>query len=600
MLQLKNLTLAYGPKTLIQDASLQLYKGQRVGLVGKNGCGKSSLFKLVLGQNHPEKGDLELPKDTLISHIEQEISNVEQPIIEYVLLAHRLYAEDHTDLPEYYQLRPNAEKLLVNLGFQNEELEKPLREFSGGWQMRANLAKALFCPSDLLLLDEPTNHLDIETVMWLETWLTSYQGLAIIISHDREFLDNVTTHTVHIANKKATLYGGNYSTFERTRAEQIEQQQKTEDRAKAKIAHLQSFVDRFKAKASKAKQAQSRMKMIEKLQYSPTLFSDHNYSIEFFEPETNPNLLVTVIDGEIGYPDKKLINNVNLQIFTHDRIGLLGKNGRGKTSFIKAILDNSSLLGGSVEMSNKIKIGYFAQQTIDMLDDSETPFHLISNTNKKMTHQEVYNYLGRFGFASDVSQNSVVNFSGGEKARLILASIILTKPNILFLDEPTNHLDMTMREELATALQDYNGAVILVSHDKFLLQSVVDDFYLVDKQQLQQFSGTLDDYHDYLLKEESEQNRKEVKPSKAEVKKLDVAATFKIATQLKHKIAQLEKEIETVNKKINKINQELEVANAHSNFAELEKLQRGLDEQQTKLATLEEQWLEHSEELAQL
>jgi ATP-binding cassette subfamily F protein 3 len=267
---------------------------------------------------------------------------------------------------------------------------------------------------------------------------------------------------------------------------------------------------------------------------------------------------VTVIDAEIGYPGKKLIDNVNLQIFTNDRIGLLGKNGRGKTSFIKAIIDNSSLLNGSVEMSNKIKIGYFAQQTIDMLDDNETPFHLISSNNKKMTHQEVYNYLGRFGFASDVSQKSVVNFSGGEKARLILASIILTKPNILFLDEPTNHLDMTMREELATALQDYNGAVILVSHDKFLLQSVVDDFYLVDKQQLQQFSGTLDDYHDYLLKEESEQNKKPAKQSKQDGAKPDVAATFKIATQLRHKITQLDREIDTLNKKITKTRQYLE------------------------------------------
>lgn len=600
MLQLKNLTLAYGPKVLVKDVNLQLYKGQQVGLVGKNGCGKTSLFKLILGTNHPDKGDFILPNDTLISYIEQEITAVDQPLIEYVLLAHRIYAEEHTDLPEYYQLRPNAEKLLVNLGFQNHELEKPLKEFSGGWQMRANLAKALFCPSDLLLLDEPTNHLDIETVMWLETWLTRYQGLAIIISHDREFLDNVTTHTLHISNQQATLYTGNYSTFERTRAEQMEQQQKNEERTKAKVAHLQSFVDRFKAKASKAKQAQSRMKMIEKLQYSPTLFSDHNYTIEFFEPETNPNLLVTVIDAEIGYADKKLIDNVNLQIFANDRIGLLGKNGRGKTSFIKAIIDNSSLLSGAVEMSNKIKIGYFAQQTIDMLDDNETPFHLISSTNKRMTHQEVYNYLGRFGFASDVSQKSVENFSGGEKARLILAAIILTKPNILFLDEPTNHLDMTMREELATALQDFSGAVILVSHDKFLLQSVVDDFYLVDKQKLQSFAGTLDDYHDYLLEEETLTNKKPAKPSQQEVSKPDVAVTFKLATQIRHKITQSEREIQNLNKKLIKIDEDLELANTQNDFAKLDKLHATKLEVKTKLERAEEQWILASEELSAL
>lgn len=600
MLQLKNLTLAYGPKILIQDANLQLYKGQHVGLVGKNGCGKTSLFKLILGQNHPEQGEFELPKGTLISYIEQEITAVDTPLVEYVLSAHYIYTEGHTDLPAYYQLRPNAEKLLVNLGFQNHELEKPLKEFSGGWQMRANLAKALFCPSDLLLLDEPTNHLDIETVMWLEIWLKNYQGLALIISHDREFLDNVTSHTVHIINQKATLYSGNYSNFERTRAEQLEQQHKVEERTKAKIAHLQSFVDRFKAKATKAKQAQSRMKMIEKLQFSPTMFSDHNYSIEFFTPEITPNLLVTVIDAKIGYPDKELIHDVKLQIFAHDRIGLLGKNGRGKTSLIKAIIDNSSLLTGQVEMSQKIKIGYFAQQTIDMLDDNETPFNLIYQTDKRMTHQEIYNYLGRFGFASDVSQNTVANFSGGEKARLILAAIILTKPNILFLDEPTNHLDMTMREELAAALQDFDGAVILVSHDKFLLQSVVDDFYLVDKQKLSHFSGSLDDYHSYLLQEEANVSVKTPKPSQAEKKSADTMTTFKKASQLKHKIAQIEKELATLNKKMEKLNQELEDANANNDFVKLEQLDTSSQELQTAINSQEEIWLEYSEELASL
>lgn len=593
MLQLKNLTLAHGPKTLINDANIQLYKGQQVGLVGKNGCGKTSLFKLMLGVNHAEKGDFILPNNTLISYIEQEITAVEQPIIEYVLMANRIYAEEHTDLPEYYQLRPNAEKLLVNLGFQNHELEKPLKEFSGGWQMRANLAKALFCPSDLLLLDEPTNHLDIETVMWLETWLKRYQGLAVIISHDREFLDNVTTHTLHIINQQATLYTGNYTTFERTRAEQLIQQQKNEERTKAKIDHLQSFVDRFKAKASKAKQAQSRMKMIEKLQYSPTMFSDHNYSIEFFEPETNPNLLVSIIDAKIGYADKTLINNVGLQIFANDRIGLLGKNGRGKTSLIKAIIDNSSLLSGEVDMNQKIKIGYFAQQTIDQLDDNETPFHLISAVNKRMTHQEIYNYLGRFGFASDISRNSVANFSGGEKARLILASIILTKPNILFLDEPTNHLDMTMREELATALQDFSGAVILVSHDKFLLQSVVDDFYLVDKQKLSHFTGSLDDYHDYLLQEETAVNKKPTKNDASQ----DAATNFKQATQLRNKFAQCEKEITKTNDKIATFNNDIATA---TDGGKIEQLTRNRDKLQDKLATLEEEWLELSEQIAAL
>lgn len=598
MLQFKNLSLAYGPKTLFTDVNIQLYSNQRVGLVGKNGCGKTSLFKLILGENHPETGDFLLPNNTLISYIEQEINAVDTPLVEYVLLAHRIYAEEHTDLPEYYQLRPNAEKLLSNLGFQQTDLEKPLKEFSGGWQMRANLAKALFCPSDLLLLDEPTNHLDIETVMWLESWLLRYQGLAIIISHDREFLDNVTTHTIHVSNQQVTLYSGNYSNFERTRAEQIMQQQKVEERTRAKIAHLQSFVDRFKAKASKAKQAQSRMKMIEKLQYSPTMFGEHNYSIDFFEPESNPDLLVTIIDGKIGYPDKELINDVKLQIFASDRIGLLGKNGRGKTSLIKAIIDKQSLLAGDIEVSQKIKIGYFAQQTIDMLSDDETPFGLINRT-KRMTHQEVLNYLGRFGFASDAANQNVSKFSGGEKARLILASIILTRPNILFLDEPTNHLDMSMREELATALQDFAGAVVLVSHDKFLLQSVVDDFYLVDKQRLQHFSGTLDDYHDYLLKDD--ENDKKPSPSKHETKKNnDVAATFKHATQLRHKITQAEREIEALNKKLAKNQHDIDIASETNDASKLGKLTTDRESLKNKLDELEENWLIYTDELASL
>jgi ATP-binding cassette subfamily F protein 3 len=601
MLNIKNLTLAYGPKTLIEEANLQLYKGQITGLVGQNGTGKTSLFKLILGENHPEAGDCDLPSDTLISYIEQEIEDVEQELVEYVLMAHNIYAEDHTDLPEYYSLRPNAEKLLMNLGFQLEELSKPLREFSGGWQMRANLAKALFCPSDLLLLDEPTNHLDIETVIWLETWLKRFQGLAIIISHDREFLDNVTNQTVHIANKQLTLYGGNYSTFERTRAEQEMQQQKNAARTQAKIAHLQSFVDRFKAKASKAKQAQSRMKMIDKLQYSPTISSQRNYSIEFFTPEYTSDLLVTLADGQIGYPDKPLIDNVKLQIFANDRIGLLGKNGKGKTSLIKAIIEQTSLLSGTLEMNPKIKIGYFAQQTIDMLNVNDTPFSLISSTDKRLNQQEVYNFLGRFGFDAATSKQNVEKFSGGEKARLILASIILTKPNILFLDEPTNHLDMTMREQLAISLQDFEGAVILVSHDKFLLQSVVEDFYLIEDNRLQDFKGSLDDYQDYLLAQDPQDNLAKTKAKAKDAQPSSAAVdTFKQGTKLRHEITQAERSIDKLNQQIEKINVNLEQANQAGDSNKLIEWNNKLDKARAELSTAEEQWLILQEQLAAL
>lgn len=597
MLNIKNLSLAYGPKVLIEEANIQLYKGQITGLVGQNGTGKTSIFKLILGENHPESGDCDLPAGTLISYIEQEIADVDQELIEYVLMAHNIYAEEHTDLPEYYQLRPNAEKLLMNLGFKLEELTQPLHDFSGGWQMRANLAKALFCPSDLLLLDEPTNHLDIETVIWLETWLKRYQGLAIIISHDREFLDNVTNQTVHIANKQLTLYGGNYSTFERTRAEQEMQQQKNAARTQAKIAHLQSFVDRFKAKASKAKQAQSRMKMIDKLQYSPTLNSNRSYSIEFFTPEYTSDLLLTLADGTIGYPDKVLIENVKLQVFAKDRIGLLGKNGKGKTSLIKAIIEQTSLLAGTIEMNPKIKIGYFAQQTIDMLNVNDTPFSLISSTDKRLNQQEVFNFLGRFGFDAAAAKQPVENFSGGEKARLILASIILTKPNILFLDEPTNHLDMTMREQLAISLQDFEGAVILVSHDKFLLQSVVEDFYLIEANRLQPFNGSLDDYQDYLLAQDPADNLARTSAKNAKPAPTD---TFKQATKLRHEITQIDRATAKLTTQIEKLNIKLDEASKANNANQLLEINDKLDTAKLELEQAEEKWLILQEELAAL
>lgn len=597
MLNIKNLSLAYGPKVLIEEANLQLYKGQITGLVGQNGTGKTSLFKLILGENHPESGDCELPADTLISYIEQEIENVSQELIEYVLMAHNIYAEDHTDLPEYYQLRPNAEKLLMNLGFKLEELTQPLQSFSGGWQMRANLAKALFCPSDLLLLDEPTNHLDIETVLWLETWLKRYAGLALIISHDREFLDNVTNQTVHVANKQLTLYGGNYSTFERTRAEQEMQQQKNAARTQAKIAHLQSFVDRFKAKASKAKQAQSRMKMIDKLQYSPTLNSNRSYSIEFYSPEYSSDNLLSLIDAKIGYPEKTLIENVKLQIFAKDRIGLLGKNGKGKTSLIKAIIEQTSLLDGTIEMNPKIKIGYFAQQTIDTLNTNDTPFSLISSTDKRLNQQEVYNFLGRFGFDAETSKKNVEKFSGGEKARLILASIILTKPNILFLDEPTNHLDMTMREQLAISLQDFEGAVILVSHDKFLLQSVVEDFYLIEDNKLQAFKGSLDDYQDYLLAQDPIDN---LAKKSAKAKAPAAEDTFKQATKLRHEITQADRAISKLNTQLEKLQQRLEAANSANDVNQLLDINAKIDQVKADLSKTEEAWLILQDDLAAL
>lgn len=606
MLNFKNITVGYSGRVLLNNTSLQLYSGQKVGLVGNNGVGKTTLLQLILGNIHSDAGDFSLPANTLISYIEQEIEAPDTQLLEYVLLANPHYREKHIDLPIFYQLPSQAEKLLINLGFSPSELQKPLHEFSGGWQMRANLAKALFNPSELLLLDEPTNHLDIETVLWLEDWLSRYNGLAIIISHDREFLDNVTTHTVAIYNQQLNLFSGNYSRYQQTRSEQEELQRKVAERTQAKINHLQSFVDRFKAKASKAKQAQSRMKMIEKLQVSNVVSNERDYSIEFFAPDYVSNKLLTITDATIGYGDKVLINDAKLQIFAHDRIGLLGKNGKGKTSLIKAILDGGSLLAGTIEINPKLKIGYFAQHSIDQLESGDTPFDYIQRQNKPMTTQEVYNYLGRFGFSAEISSNSLKNFSGGEKSRLVLAGIILTKPNILFLDEPTNHLDMAMREELALSLQDYGGAVVLVSHDQFLLDAVVDDFYWIENNQLQIFDGDLSDYQKYLLQKEVITDSTPAAPS---LSAPPAAASTGNNSERRKQSAKIRQQISLSEKKMQQLTSAISLINAElvdpkimqpENLVKYSTLLEELNVAQAQLENEELQWLGLQEQLEQL
>lgn len=587
MLTIKNLQLAYGKNTLLNNANVQLYKGQTVGLIGQNGAGKTSLFKLILGQIVPEAGDFSLTNDTLIAYVEQEIHNQEELLVEYVLNVHPLIIHDHSDLPEYYQLRPGAEKLLMNLGFAIEELYLPIGHFSGGWQMRANLAKALFIPSDLLLLDEPTNHLDIETVMWLEDWLQEYQGLAIIISHDREFLDNVTSHTLAISGKTLTLYTGNYTVFENTRYQQIQQQQQMHAKTTAKLAHLQGFVDRFRA-GTKAKQAQSRVKMIEKLQVAAAIPKDIEFSIQFLEPEYTVNKLLSIHEANIGYPDKLLINQAKLDIFQESKIGLLGKNGVGKSTFIKALLDKSTLLNGTIEINSKIKIGYFAQNTVDQLELTDTPLSFLSRQHKTKKEQELRSFLGGYGFVGDKVKEKIATFSGGEKARLTIASIILNRPNILFLDEPTNHLDMQMREELANSIQDFNGAVIIVSHDKFLLQSIVDEFYLIDNHQLAPFSGNLDDYHEFLLTKTSKD-----KP-KAEPKLIKQKPTLKNPLKIQSDMQKTEEQIIRITSKIEELEKLIGSLDMtlSDNATLLNKFTADYNSAKTKLGVLENQWLE--------
>ena len=584
MLSIKNLQLAYGSNILLKNASVQLYKGQIVGITGQNGTGKTSLFKLILGKLQPEAGDYSLTNNSLIAYVEQEIHGQDELLVDYVLSVHPLIIEDHSDLPEYYQLRPRAEKLLMNLGFELDELYLPLKQFSGGWQMRVNLAKALFLPSDLLLLDEPTNHLDIETVMWLEDWLKQYRGLALIISHDREFLDNVTTHTLALSSKDLTLYTGNYTTFEKTRTQQIMEQQQMQAKTKAKLDHLQSFVDRFSA-GTRAKQAQSRAKMIEKLQVAAIMPKDVEFNIRFLEPQYNVDKLLSIHEADIGYVGKPLINQVKLDIFQDSKIGLLGKNGVGKSTFIKALIDKSTLLNGYVDVNSKIKIGYFAQNTVDALDSNDTPLSYLSRHHKEKKEQELRSFLGGYGFMGDKVKEQVATFSGGEKARLTIAGIILDRPNILFLDEPTNHLDMQMREELANSIQDFNGAVIIVSHDKFLLQSIVDEFYLINNNELKPFSGDLDDYHEFLLAKDTTPSIKAVKtpPVKA-------ISVNKNPIKIKSDMLKTEEHIARTNKKIAEFEEQISALGSSNNIPE--KLLTDYEMAKIKLSEFESKWLE--------
>ncbi len=592
MLNIKNVKLAYGNRVLLNDATVQVYKGQKVGLVGQNGVGKTSLFKVILGTLAVESGEFFLPNHTLIGYVEQEIHNQNELLVDYVLSTHPLIVQDHTDLPEYYQLRPKAEKLLINLGFKLEELYLPIDNFSGGWQMRANLAKALILPSDLLLLDEPTNHLDLETVMWLEDWLKNYTGLAIIISHDREFLDNITTHTLLISGQMLTLYTGNYSTFENTRYLQIQQQQQLAAKIQAKREHLQKFVDRFKAKASKATQAQSRMKMIEKLQVAQAIPKDIEFDINFLEPVYQVDKLLSVVDASVGYPNNQLIENVSLDIFQNSRIGLLGKNGIGKSTFIKALIDGSTLLSGELLKDNKIEVGYFAQNTVDQLDLDDTPLSFLSREHKGKRENELRSFLGGYGFSGDKVKAKIGTFSGGEKARLTIANIILHRPNILFLDEPTNHLDMQMREELANGIQDFMGSVVIVSHDKFLLQSVVDEFYLIDNKSLVKFTGSLDDYHELLLQKEKDIERQQTSGkikknnnNPSNNKKANNKVKFSLE-QIENKIKILQEKISIYENKISKVdyNNPIEIAGFDKATAEYL-------EQKKQLEDLETDWI---------
>ncbi|WP_027467460.1 ATP-binding cassette domain-containing protein [Deefgea rivuli] len=526
MIRLKTLTLRRGTKVLLNRVELTLQPGSKTGIVGANGAGKSSFFALLRDEIHADEGDLEMPPRVAIAHVAQETPALPCSALDYVLdgdlelrkieaeinaiahddndgMAHgELFAR--LDAIDGYTAPARAAKLLAGLGFSLEENSKPVSSFSGGWRMRLNLAQALMCRSDLLLLDEPTNHLDLETVVWLEDWLKTYPGMLLIISHDRDFLDSTIKQILHVDNAQLTIYTGTYEDFENQCAERLAQQSQAFDKQQRQIAHLESFITRFKAKASKAKQAQSRVKALEKMEKIAAAHVDSPFNFSFREPDSSPNPLVHLEKAAAGYSaDNPILSELNLSIDNSARLGLLGVNGAGKSTFIRALAGEQDLLSGIRTEGKGLKIGYFAQHQLEYLRIDESPLWHMQKIDPNTREQEHRNFLGGFNFHGAMALGPIAPFSGGEKARLALALLIWQKPNLLLLDEPTNHLDIEMREALTFALQDFDGALIVVSHDRHILRATVDDFWLIEDGRVAPFDGDLDDYTRYSQEKRS-------------------------------------------------------------------------------------------------
>ncbi|CAG9257735.1 ABC-F family ATP-binding cassette domain-containing protein [Paraburkholderia unamae] len=543
MISVRNVTLRRGVNVVLDRASVTFTPGEKIGLVGRNGAGKSSFFGLLNGKLHEDSGEFSIPPAWKMGQVAQEMPETEQGATDFVVegdtvllaaqaeVAAAEASDDGMRMAHAYMALHDAgahdaparaQALIQGLGFTAAQLDQPVNSFSGGWRMRLQLARALMCPSDLLLLDEPTNHLDLDALVWLEAWLKRYQGTLVVISHDREFLDAVTQVTVHVDNAKLVRYGGNYSKFEDMRAEQLVLQQAAMARQADKIAHLQKFIDRFKAKASKAKQAQSRVKALERMEKIAPVLADAEFNFEFREPLNVPNPLLSMLDASFGYPAPTgavpgtpptvIVRGINRSVLAGQRIGILGANGQGKSTLVKTVAHALAPIAGEISEGKGLNIGYFAQQELDVLRPLDTPMeHMIRlarDTPPHMrapgqsgTEQSLRTFLGTFNFSGDMVHQPVSTMSGGEKARLVLCMIVWQRPNLLLLDEPTNHLDLATREALAMALNEFEGTVMLVSHDRALLRAVCDEFWLVTKGGVEPFDGDLDDYQQFLRDE---------------------------------------------------------------------------------------------------
>ena len=639
MITFRNLTLRRGPREILRGVDATLHAGWRVGVIGRNGCGKSSLFAAVLGELEPDRGSVDRPKAQRLASVAQETPGLPDPAIEFVLGGdaaasaalrdaaeaearedHEAAAAAHHRIDELgaYDARARAAKLLHGLGFKSETHEHPVADFSGGWRARLNLARALMAPSDALLLDEPTNHLDLDAVVWLEEWLRKYPGTLLLISHDRDFLDGVATHILHLADGTAKLYAGNYAQFERQRAESLRQQQIAFEKEQAERAHLQSFIDRFKAKASKARQAQSRVKKLEKLKGTEAVRAEREFHVTFEAPLKLPDSLLKLTDVDAGYRAgtpvdgddddgaplvsaheeavTRVLDDVRFGLEAGERIGLLGPNGEGKSTLVKTVAGALPPLSGSRVAHKDLVIGYFAQHTVDQLKSGRTPLQHLADEAPGTSEQVLRTYLGKWNFVGDRVFENVDGFSGGERARLALALIAWLKPNLLLLDEPTNHLDLEMREALAEALNDFEGAIVLVSHDRNLLGLVCDTFWRVADGRVEPFDGDLDDYASWLRARRNEANRAPTpaKPKETPAERRKNAAALRERAQAeKKRLASLEKRIAQLQDERAKLEATLADASiyASASTAELAKAAKRGSELARELATLEADWL---------
>ncbi|KAE8176906.1 ABC transporter ATP-binding protein [Photobacterium carnosum] len=633
MIIFSDIQLLRGGKVLLENATATINPGDKVGLVGKNGCGKSTLFALLKNELSLDGGNCQFPSNWELAWVAQETPALERAAIEYVIDGDREYrelerqliaaeladngnkvAELHgkIDIIGGYTINARAAELLNGLGFSQHQMQWNLTQFSGGWRMRLNLAQALLCRSDLLLLDEPTNHLDLDAVMWLEKWLQSYRGTLVLISHDRDFLDPVINRIIHVENQTMNSYSGNYSSFEVQRSEKLILQQAMFQKQQKQMTHMQSYIERFRYKASKARQAQSRIKALERMEKVLPAQLDNPFMFEFREPTALPNPILMMDHVAAGYDDLLILEKIRLNLVPGSRIGLLGRNGAGKSTLIKMLAGELPAKAGDMAFSQGVKIGYFAQHQLETLYLDDTPIQHMARIAPNSTEQQLRDYLGSFGFLGDKALEKVGPFSGGEKARLVLALIVWQRPNLLLLDEPTNHLDLDMRQALTFALQSYEGAMVIVSHDRYLLRATTDDLYLVHDRQVMPFDGDLSDYHKWLT-EQHRNERREQQAAKPETNKDNSAASRKeqkrLDAEFRKQTAPIRKEVTKLEKQMDKLNEIITAAETAlsdstiydpENKAQMNQQLKLQGDAKSDLEDIEVAWMELQEQLEEM